>query len=191
MTLVGLLGAAAAAFSAPASAAGAAFSQCRIVMTGTLDPANLDDQLLPLSPIADENMDQIGHETSPLSLDDKLDALFAPADPLADERDAKVGAISSSELLNLDEAADLWPPTLTKDPDEKQMLWVDELSCIGCKFCTTVARATFTMADGDEDYGTARVTQQGGDLPEVVEEAIDCCPSDCIHFCSRRDLETL
>ena len=85
-------------------------------MTGTLDPANLDDQLLPLSPIADENMDQIGHESSPLSLDDKLDALFAPADPLADERDAKVGAVSSSELLNLDEAADLWPPTLTTSP---------------------------------------------------------------------------
>ena len=42
-----------------------------------------------------------------------------------------------------------------------------------------------------EPYGTAKVVQQGGDLEDVVEEAIDCCPNDCIHKCTRSELELL
>ncbi|EOD25997.1 hypothetical protein EMIHUDRAFT_48350, partial [Emiliania huxleyi CCMP1516] len=70
----------------------------------------------------------------------------------------------------------------------ESMIWVDEISCIGCKFCATVARSTFSMARGT---GTARAVQQGGDHPEVVEEAISSCPADCIHRCSRAELEVL
>ena len=42
-----------------------------------------------------------------------------------------------------------------------------------------------------EPYGVAQVVQQGGDSEDVVEEAIDCCPNDCIHFCTRSELELL
>ena len=40
------------------------------------------------------------------------------------------------------------------------MVWVDELSCIGCGYCPAIARSTFVIADGDDDYGTARVAQR-------------------------------
>jgi hypothetical protein len=42
-----------------------------------------------------------------------------------------------------------------------------------------------------EPYGTAKTVQQGGDSPDVVDEAIDCCPNDCIHHCTRAELELL
>ena len=107
------------------------------------------------------------------------------------ERVGLVGEIDSSELLLRDEAAGQWPignlPHGDRETSE-DMLWVDELSCIGCRWCADVARSTFQMA---EPYGTAKVMQQGGDPPEVVEEAIDCCPANCIHPCSRAELELL
>uniref|UniRef100_A0A7S3AFS0 4Fe-4S ferredoxin-type domain-containing protein n=1 Tax=Haptolina ericina TaxID=156174 RepID=A0A7S3AFS0_9EUKA len=107
------------------------------------------------------------------------------------ERDALLSTISSSELLARDEAADLWPPNLSTTPHPDAMLFIDELSCVGCGYCPSIARSTFTMADGDEDYGTARVFQQGGDPGEVIDEAIAACPADCIHTCSREELEIL
>jgi len=107
------------------------------------------------------------------------------------ERDALVGTISSSELLAKDEAADLWPPNLSTTPQSNTMLFIDELSCIGCGYCPSIARSTFTLANGDEDYGTARAVQQGGDEDAVVDEAIAACPADCIHMCSREELEIL
>jgi len=63
-------------------------------------------------------------------------------------RDGFVGAIPSSELLARDEAEGLWPLELDSDPEAESMIWVDEISCIGCKFCATVARSTFSMARG-------------------------------------------
>ena len=71
------------------------------------------------------------------------------------------------------------------------MLFVDELSCVGCGYCPAIARSTFSLANDDDDYGTARVVQQGGDAPDVVEEAIASCPADCIHTCSREELVIL
>ena len=128
-------------------------------------------------------------------LDRKLDVIFkyesGSKSSLLLERDGLLGTIDSSDLLRRDEEAEFWPQQLSTDPDEPSMLWVDELSCIGCRYCATIARSTFSMCDGDEDFGTARVTQQGGDEDEVVEEAIDVCPVNCIHFCSRNELETL
>lgn len=107
------------------------------------------------------------------------------------QRGALVGVLDSSELLAKDEEAGLWPEHLPNgDPaTAKDMLWVDELSCIGCTWCADVARSTFRMER--DSYGTARVIQQGGDSPEVVEEAIDCCPADCIYTCTRKELELL
>jgi ferredoxin len=68
------------------------------------------------------------------------------------------------------------------------MLWVDELSCIGCTWCASVARQTFRMANGDHEFGTARVVQQGGDCEDTIQEAIDCCPADCIMHCTRNEV---
>ena len=37
------------------------------------------------------------------------------------------------------------------------------------------------MMDGK--HGKARCYQQGEDVIEAIEEAIDVCPADCIHKC--------
>jgi ferredoxin len=58
-------------------------------------------------------------------------------------------------------------------------VYVDEVTCIGCKHCAHVARNTFYI---EPDYGRSRVIRQDGDGEEVIQEAIDTCPVDCIHW---------
>ncbi len=57
-------------------------------------------------------------------------------------------------------------------------VYVDEVTCIGCKHCAHVARNTFYI---EPDYGRSRVIRQDGDSEELIQEAIDTCPVDCIH----------
>ncbi len=57
-------------------------------------------------------------------------------------------------------------------------VYVDEVTCIGCTHCAHVARNTFYI---EPDYGRARVIRQDGDSDELIQEAIDTCPVDCIH----------
>ncbi len=64
-------------------------------------------------------------------------------------------------------------------------VYVDEITCIGCKHCSHVARNTFYI---ESDYGRARVMRQDGDSEEVVQEAIDTCPVDCIHWLDYSEL---
>jgi len=112
-------------------------------------------------------------------------------------RDGLIGAVDSSELLRQDESHMLWPLELDKAPNAKSMLFIDEITCVGCTFCTSVARNTFLMTsqvssvDPANDYGTARVVQQGNDHPDVIKEAIATCPVDCIHYCTREELHLL
>lgn len=68
-------------------------------------------------------------------------------------------------------------------------VYVDELVCIGCTHCAHVARNTFYM---EPEYGRARVIRQDGDSDELIQEAMDTCPVDCIHrvdYTELRDLE--
>ncbi|MBW4517870.1 MAG: ferredoxin [Timaviella obliquedivisa GSE-PSE-MK23-08B] len=58
-------------------------------------------------------------------------------------------------------------------------VYVDEVICIGCKHCAHVARNTFYI---EPDYGRSRVVRQDGDSEDVVQEAIDTCPVDCIYW---------
>ena len=120
----------------------------------------------------------------------KLAKLFAPPaeDAYLDERTELIGEIGSAALLERDEKEGFWPPELSADRDAPAMLWVDEYSCVGCRWCASVARNTFKVTD---EYGTAMVMEQGGDQQNVIEEAIDVCPADCIHACSRAELEVL
>jgi len=69
-----------------------------------------------------------------------------------------------------------------------QFVWVDEPQCIGCTLCATVARNTFFM---EESAGRARVFSQGSDVPDVIAEAIDCCPVSCIRYVDHEDLVIL
>ncbi|NET76447.1 MAG: ferredoxin [Okeania sp. SIO1F9] len=65
---------------------------------------------------------------------------------------------------------------------------VDEITCIGCKHCAHVAHNTFYI---ESEHGRARVFQQDGDPEELIQEAIDTCPVDCIHWVDYTKLNTL
>lgn len=67
-------------------------------------------------------------------------------------------------------------------------VYVDEITCIGCKHCAHVARNTFYIED---DYGRSRVVKQDGDAEDVIQEAIDTCPVDCIHWVDYTELKRL
>ncbi len=67
-------------------------------------------------------------------------------------------------------------------------VYVDETRCIGCGHCAYVARHTFAL---EPDYGRARVIAQDADRLEVVQEAIDTCPVDCIAWVTFDELAQL
>lgn len=67
-------------------------------------------------------------------------------------------------------------------------VYVDEITCIGCKHCAHVARNTFYI---EPDYGRSRVVRQDGDPEAVIQEAIDTCPVDCIHWVDYTELQKL
>ena len=67
-------------------------------------------------------------------------------------------------------------------------VYVDEVTCIGCKHCAHVARNTFYI---EPDYGRSRVVRQDGDSEEIVQEAIDTCPVDCIHWLDYTEVKKL
>jgi ferredoxin len=67
-------------------------------------------------------------------------------------------------------------------------VYVDELTCIGCKHCAHVARNTFYI---EPDYGRARAIRQDGDSEDLIQEAIDTCPVDCISWVDYTELRHL
>ena len=67
----------------------------------------------------------------------------------------------------------------------EKAVWVDEEECIGCQYCVHVASNTFIV---DEEKGKSRAIRQDGDNLEIIQEAIDTCPVDCIHWISFESL---
>ena len=67
-------------------------------------------------------------------------------------------------------------------------VYVDENICIGCKNCTHVATNTFLI---EPEHGRARVFNQNGDSKELIEEAIDTCPVNCIHWLDYTQLKQM
>jgi len=67
-------------------------------------------------------------------------------------------------------------------------VYVDETTCIGCRYCSHVARNTFYI---EPDYGRSRAIRQDGDPPDLIQEAIETCPVDCIHWVTYAELSKL
>jgi ferredoxin len=80
-----------------------------------------------------------------------------------------------------------YEPELGGDSRQKAV-YVDEVSCIGCKHCVHVAPSTFYI---EPEFGRSRVFNQDGDLEETIQEAIDTCPVDCIHLVDYQQLQSL
>ncbi|KAH7366256.1 hypothetical protein KP509_18G070000 [Ceratopteris richardii] len=66
-------------------------------------------------------------------------------------------------------------------------VFVDEFSCIGCKNCANTAPKVFQI---EEDFGRARAVSQCG-RASVVQQAIETCPVDCIHWVTAPQLSLL
>ena len=58
-------------------------------------------------------------------------------------------------------------------------VYVDEVACIGCRHCAHIARNTFYM---EPHHGRSRVMRQYGDTEDIIKEAIETCPVDCIYW---------
>ena len=67
-------------------------------------------------------------------------------------------------------------------------VYVDETTCIGCKHCAHTATNTFYI---EPVHGRARVFNQDGDTEDLIEEAIDTCPVNCIHWVDYTVLKNL
>lgn len=74
------------------------------------------------------------------------------------------------------------------EPVRAQHVYVDEVTCIGCTNCASIAQSTFFM---EAEQGRARVFQQWGDDDETVQIAIETCPVDCIHYVPYDELKRL
>jgi len=70
----------------------------------------------------------------------------------------------------------------------QKAVWVDEAVCIGCRYCAHVAANTFLV---ESRWGRSRAIRQDGDSTERIQEAIDTCPVDCIHWVPYEDLPAL
>lgn len=74
------------------------------------------------------------------------------------------------------------------ESSDVRFVFVDEPQCIGCTHCASVAKNTFFM---EEEAGRARVYGQGQDDQETLEDAIACCPVNCISYVDLEDLIVL
>lgn len=55
---------------------------------------------------------------------------------------------------------------------------VDEKECIGCGLCAEIAPEVFQL----NEEGVAEVIASYSELPDSIQEAIDECPVECIHW---------
>lgn len=90
-----------------------------------------------------------------------------------------LGAKLSHEIIRMDE---------NKLGPLDRYVFVEERDCIGCTHCQTTAPGTFFL---ESLYGRARVFDQLGNTENIISEAIDTCPVNCIYYVDWEDLVEL
>ena len=58
-------------------------------------------------------------------------------------------------------------------------VFIEEEECIGCGSCVEICPEVFQMKEGDEK---AEVIQAEGGPEDLIQEAMDTCPTSCIHW---------
>jgi ferredoxin len=58
-------------------------------------------------------------------------------------------------------------------------VFIDEDECIGCGTCEEICPEVFKL---NEDSAKAEVINQKGAPEDKIEEAIEACPVECIHW---------
>ena len=57
-------------------------------------------------------------------------------------------------------------------------VYVDQEICIGCGLCVSIVPEVFRL----NDAGVSEVKNQAGAGEAKIQEAIDSCPVNCIHW---------
>jgi ferredoxin len=58
-------------------------------------------------------------------------------------------------------------------------VFIDEEECIGCGTCEEICPEVFKL---NEETDKVEVTDQEGAPEDKIEEAIEACPVECIHW---------
>lgn len=58
-------------------------------------------------------------------------------------------------------------------------VYIDEEECIGCESCVEICPEVFAF---DEEKEKAQVIKPEGGPEDLVQDAIDTCPVECIHW---------
>jgi ferredoxin len=58
-------------------------------------------------------------------------------------------------------------------------VYIDEEECIGCGTCEEMCDEVFKL---NEDTEKAEVIKAEGGPEDLIQEAIDSCPVECIHW---------
>jgi ferredoxin len=58
-------------------------------------------------------------------------------------------------------------------------VYVDEEECIGCGSCEEICPDVFVL---NEDTEKAEVINPEGGPEDLIEEAVEACPVECIHW---------
>ena len=132
-----------------------------------------------------EETKEVSEDTNVFKHSINLDLSDDPKKELS--KDNKSNSIAAFDQFLDSDRISGFEPVLGGELREKA-IWVDESNCIGCQYCVHVANNTFVV---DEELGRARVIRQNGDTLETVQEAMDTCPVDCMHWVEFEDLERL
>lgn len=85
-----------------------------------------------------------------------------------------------------------WDKVKPEDTGEKwtaqQFLFVDEWNCVCCRNCCDIAPQSFCI---QSDNGRANVYMQWGNSEDYLDYAVASCPTECIHWVSREELQAL
>ena len=60
-----------------------------------------------------------------------------------------------------------------------QRVYIDEEECISCGTCVEICEEVFML---NEETDKAEVIKPEGGPEELIQEAIDSCPVECIHW---------
>lgn len=149
-------------------------------------------------------------------LNEAYDILHNPEERAAYDRQTGQGQVKvQSEAPEVADLGPTWPwtprmpkkqPTWSSKPQSRsiwqkvkeedrgakhaaqQFLYVDAWQCISCRNCCDIAPSSFCI---DAENGRARVYTQWGNSEEYLDYATQSCPTNCIHWVSREDLQTL
>ena len=133
----------------------------------------------------DVSGDEDGHDMCVL-LNEAYEILSDPASRAMYDAELEQQRVDAADSFT-GNAYSKWTTRRAK-PGEDRAVFVDEFTCIGCKQCVWAAPATFRM---NEDYGRSRVFAQWLNDEDDIQQAIDSCPVDCIHWVKRDDLPYL